>query len=259
MPQKSDEPVAVRVYTVCDEFRYLVVWNVLALGCGDDLLRLFSSYREIEECKPMDAEDCEPFIDIYWIKFHFLNNASLFDTKEKLEGRRRKVLARLKPGRSRGPTSHHLITLSEPSLATTSGSTRSSNGLEQSNAWGSVRSQRARFAKQKLDECVFLGNQLHVSYSPHFESLSDTKQKLEGRRREVLARLKCKSRGPTSHHPIALSEPSLATTSRSTGYASYQINSCQKSSSGLEYVSRQNNVVHISPNPISRISSDEIS
>lgn len=46
-----------------------------------------------------------------------------------------------------------------------------------------------RFAKRKLDDFVFLGNQLQVSYAPHFESLSDTKDKLEGRRREVLARL----------------------------------------------------------------------
>lgn len=46
-----------------------------------------------------------------------------------------------------------------------------------------------RFAKRKLDEFVFLGNRLQVSYAPHFESLSDTKDKLEGRRKEVLARL----------------------------------------------------------------------
>ena len=46
-----------------------------------------------------------------------------------------------------------------------------------------------RFAKRKLDEFVFLGNRLQISYAPHFESLSDTKDKLEGRRREVLARL----------------------------------------------------------------------
>ena len=46
-----------------------------------------------------------------------------------------------------------------------------------------------RFAKKKLDEFVFLGNRLQVSYAPQFESLSDTKDKLEGRRREVLAQL----------------------------------------------------------------------
>ena len=47
----------------------------------------------------------------------------------------------------------------------------------------------SRFAKRKLDEFVFLGNRLQVSYAPQFESLDDTKDKLEGRRKEVLARL----------------------------------------------------------------------
>lgn len=47
-----------------------------------------------------------------------------------------------------------------------------------------------RFAKRKLDESVFLGNRLQVSYATEYESLSDTKEKLEGRRKEVLARLK---------------------------------------------------------------------
>ncbi|XP_057457175.1 uncharacterized protein LOC130748093 [Lotus japonicus] len=121
MPRYKDESPAVCVYTVCDESRYLIVRNVPALGCGDDLRQLFSSYGEIEECHPMDAEDCEPFTDVYWIKFRLFNNA--------------------------------------------------------------------RFAKRKLDDFVFLGNRLQVSYAPHFESLSDTKDKLEGRRREVLARL----------------------------------------------------------------------
>nr|POF08011.1 hypothetical protein CFP56_17741 [Quercus suber] len=37
MAPYKDEPPAVCVYTVCDESRYLIVRNVLALGCGDDL------------------------------------------------------------------------------------------------------------------------------------------------------------------------------------------------------------------------------
>ncbi|XP_038971474.1 RNA-binding protein 48-like isoform X2 [Phoenix dactylifera] len=121
MPRDRGEPPAVRIYTVCDESRYLIVRNVPALGCGDELLKLFGSYGEIEECKPMDAEDCEPFTDVYWIKFSQVGNA--------------------------------------------------------------------RFAKRKLDESVFLGNRLQVSYAPQFESLLDTKEKLEGRRKEVLGRV----------------------------------------------------------------------
>ncbi|XP_022132316.1 RNA-binding protein 48-like [Momordica charantia] len=121
MPRYTNEPPAVRVYAICDESRYLIVRNVPALGCGDDLLKLFSSYGNVEECKPMDAEECDEFTDVYFIKFHLVNNA--------------------------------------------------------------------RFAKRKLDEFVFLGNRLQVSYAPEFESLLDTKEKLEVRRREVLARL----------------------------------------------------------------------
>lgn len=121
MARSRDESPAVRVYTVCDESKYLIVRNVPALGCGDELAKLFGSYGHVEECKPMDDEDCEPFTDVYWIKFRQVNNA--------------------------------------------------------------------RFAKRKLDEFVFLGNRVQVSYAPHYESLEDTKEKLEGRRKEVLARL----------------------------------------------------------------------
>ncbi|OAO91502.1 hypothetical protein AXX17_AT5G27200 [Arabidopsis thaliana] len=45
------------------------------------------------------------------------------------------------------------------------------------------------FAKRKLDESSFLGNRLQISYAPEYESVSDTKEKLETRRKEVLARL----------------------------------------------------------------------
>ncbi|PIN09769.1 hypothetical protein CDL12_17649 [Handroanthus impetiginosus] len=144
MPRYKDEPPAVRVYTVCDESKYLIVRNVPSLGCGEELLKLFSTYGPVEACKPMDAEDCEPYTDVYWIKFHQINNA--------------------------------------------------------------------RFAKRKSDESVFLGNRLQVSYAPEYESLTDTKEKLEGRRREVLARLNPRrSKGPpdSSHEPSSSSTPFL--------------------------------------------------
>ncbi|KAM7484225.1 hypothetical protein LguiA_000234 [Lonicera macranthoides] len=148
MPQNRDEPPAVRIYTVCDESKYLIVRNVPALGCGDELLKLFGSYGDIEECKPMDAEDCESFTDVYWIKFCQVNNA--------------------------------------------------------------------RFAKRKLDEFVFLGNQLKVSYAPQFESISDTKEKLEGRRREVLVRLNpARTKGSAIHSPGSFCGESLLEGTRS--------------------------------------------
>ncbi|XP_022634076.1 RNA-binding protein 48 isoform X1 [Vigna radiata var. radiata] len=150
MPRYKDESPAVRVYTVCDESRYLIVRNVPELGCGDDLLQLFSSYGEVEECKPMDAEDCEKYTDVYWIKFRLVSNA--------------------------------------------------------------------RFAKRKLDDFVFFGNKLQVSYAPQFETLSDTQDKLEGRRREVLARLnrKLEQFSGSIPHAARRSKETLATSSKET-------------------------------------------
>ncbi|XWS22614.1 hypothetical protein CRYUN_Cryun29cG0051200 [Craigia yunnanensis] len=176
MPRyKDDHPPAVRVYTVCDESIYLIVRNVPALGCGDDLLKLFATYGDVEECKPMDAEDCEQFTDVYWIKFGLISNA--------------------------------------------------------------------RFAKRKLDEFVFLGNRLQVSYAPQFESLDDTKDKLEGRRKAVLARLNPqRSKGHPVHHLFTSNEaPSLAASSQHL----------PKEVEDSDYKSHTNNA------PITRVSSNK--
>ncbi|PWA57846.1 Nucleotide-binding, alpha-beta plait [Artemisia annua] len=70
MARDKDAPPAVRVYTVCDESK-----NVPALGCGDELRKLFEGYGQIDEFVPLDDEECEPFTDVYWIKFHQNNNA----------------------------------------------------------------------------------------------------------------------------------------------------------------------------------------
>ncbi|KAL6566513.1 hypothetical protein OROGR_002128 [Orobanche gracilis] len=144
MPRYKDEPPAVRVYTVFDESKYLIVRNVPSLGCGEELMKLFSTYGQVEECNPMDAEECEPYTDVYWIKFHQFNNA--------------------------------------------------------------------RFAKRKLDESVFIGNRLQVSYAPEHESLFDTKDKLEGRRNEVLARLNPRRYKGLSESDSTI-EPSLVSNS----------------------------------------------
>ncbi|KAJ4711079.1 RNA-binding protein 48 [Melia azedarach] len=184
MPRYKDEPPAVRVYTVCDESRYLIVRNVPSLGCGADLSKLFATYGDVEECKPMDAEDCEPFTDIYFIKFRLFSNA--------------------------------------------------------------------RFAKRKLDEFVFLGNRIKVSYAPQFESISDTKNKLESRRKEVLARLNPgRSKGPMVHHSNDLSEASLVAPPLQLNLVSEQITSQQRGFVGSQNISQDND------SPITRVSSDK--
>ncbi|KAL6543647.1 hypothetical protein OROGR_010144 [Orobanche gracilis] len=167
MPKYKDEPTAVRVYTVCDESKYLIVRNVPSLGCGEELMKLFSTYGQVEECKPMDAEDCEPYTDVYRVKFHQSNNARLQIYRESV-------------------------------------------------SWCD---QLIRFAKRKLDESVFLGNRLQVSYAPEHESLSDTKDKLEGRRNEVLARLNPRRfKGPSDStiEPSLVSSPLLKDTFQPT-------------------------------------------
>ncbi|XP_047095336.1 RNA-binding protein 48-like isoform X1 [Lolium rigidum] len=155
MPRDRDEPAAVRVYTVCDESKYLVVRNVPALGCGDELGSLFSTYGPLEECKPMDAEDCEEYTDVFFIKFSQVSNA--------------------------------------------------------------------RFAKRKLDESAFLGNRLQVSYAPQFETVEDTKEKLEVRRKEVLGRI----RSPTGSRSEGLSQYSLGQGS-SSGNSHRQMSSSKR-------------------------------
>ncbi|PON98983.1 Splicing factor-like protein [Trema orientale] len=182
MPRYRDEPPAIRVYTVCDESRYLIVRNVPALGCGEELLKLFSTYGDIEECKPMDAEECEAFTDVYWIKFRLVSNA--------------------------------------------------------------------RFAKRKLDEYVFLGNPLKVSYAPQFETLSDTKEKLECRRKEVLARSN-PSRSKESAVRKWGSWTEGSEVSPSQASIPPRINTGQRDSEKRELIS------HINNSPITRVSSDK--
>jgi hypothetical protein len=43
----------------------------------------------------------------------------------------------------------------------------------------------ARIAKKKLDNRSFFGKNLHVSYAPEFESVQDTREKLQQRRRVI--------------------------------------------------------------------------
>ncbi|CAI5473615.1 unnamed protein product [Closterium sp. Yama58-4] len=114
---------AVRVYTVNEESRYLMVRNVPALGCVGDLLRLFSAHGPIEEHRMMDEEDAPPFTDVVWLKFTHLHHArfakrkldeypfmgsalkvsflpgheTMEDTWAKLEERRRIVAVRCRP------------------------------------------------------------------------------------------------------------------------------------------------------------------
>ncbi len=43
-----------------------------AFICGTDFRGIV---LHIFRCKPMDGEECEPFTDVYWIKFRLVSNA----------------------------------------------------------------------------------------------------------------------------------------------------------------------------------------
>lgn len=48
----------------------------------------------------------------------------------------------------------------------------------------------ARVAKRKLDDRSFFGKNLHVSYAPEFESVEETREKLQERRDAIAKKLK---------------------------------------------------------------------
>ena len=77
----------------------------------------------------------------------------------------------------------------------------------------------ARIAKKKLDNRSFYGKDLHVCYAPEFESVQDTREKLEQRRRVIAWKTRGKGRGSVfspgclrivGHYPFQ-SESILAT------------------------------------------------
>ncbi|XP_057293004.1 RNA-binding protein 48-like [Hydractinia symbiolongicarpus] len=108
---------AVKVYTINQESKYLLVEGVPAVGASKELIELFALYGEVEEYRLLDDYPAEQFTEVYWIKY-------------------RKI-------------------------------------------------QAARFGKRKLDNRSFFGGQLHVCYAPEYESVDDTREKLNERRRMV--------------------------------------------------------------------------
>jgi len=46
-----------------------------------------------------------------------------------------------------------------------------------------------RVAKRKLDDYEFCGGKLHVCYAPEYETVEDTRAKLDNRRRAVARRI----------------------------------------------------------------------
>nr|KAJ0186723.1 hypothetical protein LSAT_V11C900504570 [Lactuca sativa] len=73
-----------------------------------------------------------------------------------------------------------------------------------------------KFAKRKLDESVFIGNRIQVSYAPQYENLSDTKEKLEAGR--------SKGSGVMNMRAVSCSQPKLSSTQSQTNFISQPLN-----------------------------------
>ncbi|XP_059173354.1 RNA-binding protein 48-like [Physella acuta] len=99
--------------------------------------------------------------------------------------------------------------------------------------------QSARFAKRKLDDYSFFGGSLHVCYAPEHESVNETREKLQDRRRVIAfkirqfatptitdAKLKNKSsRVSVATRPDLSQPPQSATTVGDTPNLSHQATS----------------------------------
>ncbi|KAH3741779.1 uncharacterized protein LOC127850767 [Dreissena polymorpha] len=81
--------------------------------------------------------------------------------------------------------------------------------------------QSARFAKKKLDDWSFYGGVLHVCYVPEYETLQETREKLQERHRAIVYRTKKYERDGT----YELYQLSSGATKEGTSSASNQENS----------------------------------
>ncbi|KAG4101794.1 hypothetical protein H8356DRAFT_932164 [Neocallimastix lanati (nom. inval.)] len=75
--RKGNNPTSVKVYTIVQESRYLIVSNVPTLGITKELIELFALYGPIEEYRFLDEHDnTTSYFDTYWIKFKNIGQAS---------------------------------------------------------------------------------------------------------------------------------------------------------------------------------------
>jgi hypothetical protein len=89
MARDSRSPVrSVRVYTVNDESRFVVVRNIPAVGGAvDEALRRLSLFGDIEAHRvlPRTPADEAAFTDSLWVQYETINNARHAKSKTKLK------------------------------------------------------------------------------------------------------------------------------------------------------------------------------
>uniref|UniRef100_T1JII2 RNA-binding protein 48 n=1 Tax=Strigamia maritima TaxID=126957 RepID=T1JII2_STRMM len=113
---------AVKVYTINQESKYLLIQGVSSVGAKNELENMCSEYGVIDELNVLDDYPSEEYTEAYCVKYKEIHNA--------------------------------------------------------------------RFAKRKLDDRSFFGGTLHVCYAPEFETMTDTREKLNERRKIIAAKTK---------------------------------------------------------------------
>ncbi|CAM9599381.1 unnamed protein product [Lampetra fluviatilis] len=83
--REGNRPRAVKVYTIAQESRYLLVQGVPALGAAQELVQLFALYGAVQEYHAMDEYPAEPFTDVYLIKYGDVHSARV--AKRRLDER----------------------------------------------------------------------------------------------------------------------------------------------------------------------------
>ncbi|CAJ0929043.1 unnamed protein product [Ranitomeya imitator] len=115
-----------------------------------ELVEQFALFGAVEEYNPLDEYPAEQFTEVYLIKFQRLQSARRRNDTNGLD--RKSPLSHVE---RRGDVNQRNIIYTH------------------------------RVAKRKLDENSFFGGILHVCYAPEFESVQETREKLQDRRRYV--------------------------------------------------------------------------
>lgn len=110
---------AVRVYTVNDESKYLIVNGVPAIKIAQEMEMLCQRYGDLEYVHLLPDYPHDDYVEVYLVKYRWLKNA--------------------------------------------------------------------RFAKKQLDGKSFYGQVLHVCYAPELETVEETREKLQERRKSIAA------------------------------------------------------------------------
>lgn len=170
-----------QVYTINLESRYVMIQGVPAIGVMSELIQLCALYGVVEEYRPLDEYPAEEFTEVYLVKFQKLTSARF------MIGLILFMIVR---------------------------ALRDKNGKM---SFGLIYCFRA--AKRYMDEKSFYGGVLHVCYVPEYETVEDTRLKLQDRKRYVIRAVQNKG---MLYHPI----PVYIKRTHKLKLAKYPFNNC---------------------------------